>query len=47
MKPKRFKRFCRKCDKMFIPSGRDCRVCDDCKDKYRKSRMKGSKKNGK
>ena len=35
MKPikKRFRKYCLTCDKLFRPSGKACKYCDDCLEK--------------
>jgi len=40
-KPKNpFRKMCKKCSKMFIPSGIACKICDDCHKKARDWRKK-------
>ena len=42
--PQRLRKPCKRCDKMFRPTGKWNRVCDKC---YKKSREAYHKRNGK
>lgn len=41
-----FRKDCSKCGKLFRPTGKCCRMCEDCRDKALR-RGKYNKKNGK
>lgn len=39
------KRPCRRCNNLFLPTGRDCRICENCKRKsYLEGQLKRRKK---